>query len=182
MAQRRTQQRRTGQRRRDAGHHLDVHTREFLPQLQQRPGHAVHSCVAAAHQGHGFTMCRRFQRPAAALDFRAHPGGIRFLVRKLRRRQSNISSITAQHVRFFQGHTGLQGHVHAVTRAKTHDIYFIFHRPATSNPASREPQPKPWSRRGMFPCATIAFHRCTALRCARTRCPHPLSAPQKPKQ
>ena len=46
--ERRPQHRRTGERRRHAGDHLDLHRFDPLRQLEQRPGHAIDPRVPAA--------------------------------------------------------------------------------------------------------------------------------------
>ena len=182
MPQRRAKQRRTGQSRRDTGHHLNVHVREFLSHLQQQPGHTVYSRVAAAHQCHSFALRRRCQRPAAALNFLAHPGGIGFFAGKLRRSQRHIGRIAAQNVRRFQGCAGLQRQVNAVAGTEAHNIYLMSHRIAISNLAPRAPQPVPSSHRQWFPCGAEVFLRCAAPHCARIHCPLPPCVPQRPKQ
>ena len=109
-------------------------------QLQQRAGHAVHSGVTAAHQSHGPAAVGSFQRPAAAVQFFGHAGGVIFFFRVIGAYQIQIDRIAAQHLGFFQGALRLCGQKLRVAGAKPDHIYDISHS-ATSSPGHRGTAP-----------------------------------------
>ena len=170
MGQRGTQHRAAAQGGSQAGHHLHGHVRIVFCQFQQRAGHAVDSRVAAAHQRHGPAAVGSFQRPAAAIQFFGHAGGVVFFFRVIRAHQIQIDRIAAQHLGFFQGALRLCGQKLRVAGAKPDHIYDISHS-ATSSPGHRGTAPAQGSHRRPPVSGCGCSRRTPAQRPAHTRCP-----------
>ena len=130
--QRRAEHRRSAERRRHARDDFDVHILIVFRKLQERPGHAVHTGVAAAHERHRAAAARCFQRPPAPLDLARHRCCKALLSRKKRLHEINVYGVAAQHVRALHCSDRLSRHVFFSARADAHHVDLIHH--TTANP------------------------------------------------
>ena len=147
VCQRRAQHSGPTQRRRQAGHNLDLYPGVLRGQFQQRAGHTVDPRITGADQRHGFAALRGFQRPAAAVNLPRHAGGVDLLFWEKRPHQLHIDRVAAQHISALQRGAGLRGQKLRVTGAKAHHIDKVMVHFSISNSGQRTARPQRRSRR-----------------------------------